>query len=382
MSANTLPIDSRISEIIESWFIREPIMMLVILTHELVVNSGIKSFRCGRGRIEYNPKFSLLLSKEQLEERLKVEVIRILLNHPYRYHDNKMIALLASNITLNENYRFKELFPRASDFWQEKKYYNQNFEFYVREVQSFLKLNGNADHFHSLYGSYEEKTTLWQENELIASKIKEIVVDVGSDTTQWGSIPASLQQVVIANLEPKVDYRNIIKSFRTSILSSSQIGTRFKPSRRYRWLALGKKLDFSTHLLIAIDVSGSITDNDLRSFYAVVNRFFKFGLKQLSVIQFDTEIKGEPVIFTKPKRKNTVSGRGGTDFQPVVDYFVQNRKQYDGLLIFTDGFAHPPKIPKKLRRNILFLCNSFQNFEHHKDWMKKVAKVAWVEREE
>lgn len=45
-------------------------------------------------------------------------------------------------------------------------------------------------------------------------------------------------------------------------------------------------------------------------------------------------------------------GRGGTDFQEVIDYYKEH-KEYDGLIIFTDGYAPIPKIPPN--RKILWV---------------------------
>jgi predicted metal-dependent peptidase len=386
--------DSRISEIVESWFIREPLMMLTMLLHEVTINTKIANFRCGQGRIEYNPNYSKFLTKEQVEERLKSEVIRILLNHPYRHHTDKRIAYQASNITINEFYHFVELVPRAKDFWQTPDFYKQNFEFYVRELNN-LSPNRYADNADPC--GYEEKiirgnpsnqrnlrdenegAELWQEDGFMPQKINEIIENAASDTTQWGSIPEYLIRTLIANLKPAVDYRKILRSFRASILSSKNVLTRFKPSRRYGWAYMGKKNDFSTHLLIAVDVSGSISNRDLQVFYSVINRFFKYGIKQISVIQFDTEIKGEALVFKKAKREIKICGRGGTSFQPTIDYFSANYKCYDGLIIFTDGYAETPVTSPKISHKTLWITNNKENYERHKTWMNEKGKCAWIE---
>jgi len=132
--------EPRIQEITEAWFIKEPVMMMGLLSHQLKTNGSIKNFRCGKGIIEYNPEYTRFLTKPQLEERLKAEVIRILLRHPYRQYSEKGLAFIASNITLNENYPFNELIYRVTDYWfrersEYRDYRHQNFEFYYRELK-------------------------------------------------------------------------------------------------------------------------------------------------------------------------------------------------------------------------------------------------------
>lgn len=391
--------DNRIADIIEAWFIREPLMMLTLLSHEIVVNLQIKNFRCGCGLIEYNPNYSHFLTKEQIEERLKVEVIRILLNHPYRHHADKKTAYQASNITLNEYYLFRELIPRAEDFWKTPDFFSENFEFYVCELQKLPPQQSNEDLIaDSSAKSGQEKeengstptnlptlqaedeaSALWEEDDFMTQKIKEIIENAASNTTQWGSIPGNLAQTLIANLSPQVDYRKILRGFRASIVSSDKFLTRYKPSRRYGWQYMGKKNDFTTNLLIAVDVSGSISDKDLRNFYSIINRFFKYGIKRVDVIQFDTEIKGEAMTMKRAKEKIKVLGRGGTYFQPVFDFFSNHFNLYDGLIVFTDGFADVPTLSARLIRKTLWLCNSKSNYKIHKEWMGKLGKCCWIE---
>ena len=98
--------DNRIQEITETWFLKDPLLMMALLSHNLKTNCRINNFRCGKGFIEYNPQYVKFLTKQQLEERLKAEVVRILLRHPYRHYNDKGNAFIASNITLNENYTF------------------------------------------------------------------------------------------------------------------------------------------------------------------------------------------------------------------------------------------------------------------------------------
>ena len=37
-----------------------------------------------------------------------------------------------------------------------------------------------------------------------------------------------------------------------------------------------------------------------------------------------------------------IHGRGGTDFQPVIDYYNENQRKFSCLMYFTDGEAYAP----------------------------------------
>jgi predicted metal-dependent peptidase len=425
-----------IGQVTDKWFMREPALLMALLSHSVKVNDSIQGIRCGQGRIEYNSDYVSRLSDEQVEEQLKIEVIRILLRHPYRQppgYDVKL-SYMASNITLNEYYPFKNLPYKASDFWQPAGYIKKYFEFYYQELQKIKspgsggnenktqedtaekdrteargnnknaekdraeargnnenaekdqgEASGNREHTdseHNDNGNSErtafENAALWEEDEYMDKKIVDIIT-FAQQNLSWGTISGSLKETLIASLRTVIDYRKVLKGFRASILSSDKTLTRFKPSRRYGFLSMGKKSVFTTKLLFGVDVSGSLSVQEISRFYSTINRFFKYGIQSLDVLQFDTEIKGELVSLQKAQKTVAVLGRGGTDFQSIIDYFLKARKTYDGLIIFTDGYAEHPKVPAEATRKILWICNSTMNYERHHPWMRKLGRCCWIE---
>jgi len=88
-----------------------------------------------------------------------------------------------------------------------------------------------------------------------------------------------------------------------------------------------------------------------------------YGIERVDVLQFDSEIK--------------VIGRGGTYFQPVIDYIDKN-KEYDGLIIFTDGWAPIPTTPKNKRTRILWLFNNEHNYRGMKDNLKQIGGATFI----
>jgi predicted metal-dependent peptidase len=70
--------------------------------------------------------------------------------------------------------------------------------------------------------------------------------------------------------------------------------------------------------------------------------------------------------------------RGGTDFQPIIDYFEQRLKYYDGLIVFTDGYAPIPKVSPRSTRKILWLCKDEVGYKEHRDWMSRLGRCGWI----
>ena len=65
-----------------------------------------------------------------------------------------------------------------------------------------------------------------------------------------------------------------------------------------------------------------------------------------------------------------VYGRGGTEFQPICDYYAENIKRYACLIYFTDGCC---TAPKNVRGNILWVLSSSSKINN--DLPGKVIKI-------
>lgn len=100
--------EETISKIVEEWFLTEPLLFSAWCTHTLAENTRMNvPMRTGKMRIEYNPDMMKDWGRRQIEERLRFEVIRILLGHPYQrqpYKAKKATLGIASDMTLTSSY--------------------------------------------------------------------------------------------------------------------------------------------------------------------------------------------------------------------------------------------------------------------------------------
>lgn len=408
--------ETRIRRVIEKWFITEPLLFGTILTHRLGPNLHTETIRTGHGRLEYHPQFIELLDDETLEEVLKLETIRIVLGHPYaRRLPSGETSYLASNITLKEHLRTSLPLPSAAEVFGDDSLSKQYYELYcdrLAEKSSPLssptalpsspegptdsshggssaeessapmenaRAKGGAvptvaDHFDSRGGS--ERTQMWQEDSLMREQINNVIREVELSQS-WGALPGSLVAMIRAMLKPRLDYRKILRSFGTSILASRRELTRFKPSRRYGFDYMGSRYALRTKLLVAVDVSGSISDGDLEHAYSVINRLFQYGIETIDTLQFDTELKGPVDTFARKRFQVDVLGRGGTNFGPVLEY-IDVHRDYDGLIIITDGIAPKPSKPKNRKTRVLWLFTSESTYEQSAKVLEPIGRAVFI----
>ena len=417
MIGYNMSVIERIRKIGERWFLTEPLLFAVFCSHEFRENESLTvPMRTGNRKVEFAPEILANVTDTALTEFLKVEMFRILLKHPYQRQPPfavKSLLTRASNVTIADVYEFSrdvkaqmngaELdLPSGLCF---EEYYALLKEMSVPAGGTMNKSEGendvngggaeeNAGESQQIDGeagpgiggvsrdaqtksnAQDAKDTqiseLWDEDEESCCDINGFI-EVAEAGNKWGSISGKLQSIIKASLKVDMDYRKMLSLFKTSVISSKRRLTRMRPNRRFGFDAMGSRYELSTNLLIAVDVSGSVTDKSLSFFFSVINRLFKYGIEKLDVLQFDAKIQGEPEPLKKVCKTVKVMGRGGTSFQPAADYYCAH-PEYDGLIYFSDGYAPPPKFNTKSPIDVLWVLCGKSAYDANSKWIKELKR--------
>ena len=412
----------RIQQEAEQWFLTEPVLFAVYCSHRLVMNANMLCpLRTGKGRIEYNPTAIDALQDNQLKDLLKVEMIRILLQHPYARQPLGCLPVMlqtASDMVISPAYQFSWIdLAKPEDFGLPQ---GQYYEWYANRLNDMVQGQqsqsqgeeqsqdqnqgggqGQKQETDSTEKSAEsatsgtdgadsgendkmggkskgtDYTSLWEEDQFQAR----LITDLVQSTTQWGSLPGNMVELIKKAAEGKIDYRGALRTFRSSILSQKRRLTRMRPSRRFGFEQMGSHYDFTTRLLIAIDTSGSVDSDILGRYFRIITTFFKYGIQEIDVLMFDHEVQGMPIKLDEAKKNKQefkVKGRGGTDFQAPVDYVKEN-PNYDGLIIITDGYAPTPEVPPFLRTKLLWIIDNEQSYKLRYESLRKTGRVCLME---
>ena len=382
----------RYTHIMERWFITEPPLFQVLCIHELVQNTHMSCpLRSGRKRIEYHPEIVREMSDEALEEALRAEAVRLLLKHPYERRPegcSQKSMGKASNLVIGDNYKHPRFRIETPEEMGLKS--GMNYEWYARmiELQEDQQGSGQGEDEQDGKGGttsdqdgdapgtgkeqdgdkFRDLAELWDEDELTVQMINEVI----SNTKSWGSLGGSLAEKLKASLQAKINWRTVFSGFRASIISSKRKLTRMRPNRRTGFDNMGSVRRFDTKLLVAVDVSGSISSKNLAYFYGVINSAFRYGFESIDVIQFDHGVRAVHNL-KKVIRDVAVLGRGGTSFQEPINYAHEH--EYDGLVILTDGYAPQPSIPEGFKTHILWVCEDESCLEQHRNWMQKSGRT-------
>lgn len=370
----------RIMTLLERWFISDPALFQTLCTHSIEENNSMQCpLRSGRRKVEYNPAWVAEMSDAALEQALRTEAVRILMKHPYQRKPEaccQQAVAVGSNLTIGDNYAMGNInIERPRDFELES---GKPYEWYSRRIQEMLPPSGGdgddprTESLRARSDADEALSALWEENDLAVAMIDGII----ESTRDWGSLAGAFAEKLKASTKARINWRNVLSGFRASVLSTHRKLTRMRPNRRTGFENMGSIRRFDTRLLVAVDVSGSISSGDLSHFFGVVNSAFRYGFTAVDLIQFDAGVR--VVQSLKKVIKDVgVIGRGGTSFQEPIEYACGNG--YDGLLILTDGYAPEPVIPDNMRTKIVWVCRDARSYDRCHHWMERSGRTCIME---
>lgn len=386
-------IDKRISSIFLSWFYSEPLFFSVAQTHCIIPNENISCvMRTGNRKVEYNPALIKTLDDSTLEKYLSIEITRILLGHPYHrqpHHAKPLILALASDAViwqLEEKCRKKnpecEIELAGVRYLKAKvgshaTFPEMNFEAWYKYIYDIVYSQKGGENAGGVsvdgMQSLNEMAELWSEDDEALSEIESEIkaADDGvSDDGEGGELVRALKE----SADFSFDYRKALTQFRQNIVSANRKLTRMRPSRRYGFKAMGSRYERKANVLIAVDVSGSITDESFEHFAHAIKNFFFLGLiEKIDLIFFDVNLKNTtPIPFSKKVDLDQIKGRGGTNFQVPFDYFEEHKAEYSGMILFSDGEGNCPVIKSGVK-NILWILDSRLSYEKNAQWITKQA---------
>jgi predicted metal-dependent peptidase len=166
---------------------------------------------------------------------------------------------------------------------------------------------------------------------------------------QAGKLGPAMARLVEQALKPQLPWRVLLASHLNSRARDDFSYQR--PSRREGQAILPSARSSQLELVVALDTSGSLQDEEIGHFLAEVQAIKGQLRARVQLLACDNKITEHWVYepweeFRVPPR---VKGGGGTDFRPVFDFLHRQSPHPELLLYFTDACgrfpAHPPPWP-------------------------------------
>lgn len=319
----------------------------------------------------------LLINKEKWDELddeeqmfvLKHEANHIILKHFFVGKDlsNQEVANISGDAELNQyidperKYIHKYFYPENINCPPQlglREYYRRimNNETPIQVISVGVSTNGAGELVddHSSWKDFDDLSDA--ERELISQQVDHIVKNTVEQTIkQRGTIPGQFKGYIDELFKQKPAIFNWRKYFRRLI--GTQISIDLKKTRKKESIRFpdssAVKYRKKSKILVAIDTSGSVNDKELCDFFSEINHIYRAGA-DIDICECDSQI-GRVYRYTG-KWNGSISGRGGTWFDPPIQYFNEHR-DYTVMIYFTDGEAPLPSV--RIRNNqIIWIITS------------------------
>lgn len=382
-----------LTKICKDLMLEQPFYGLLLLNLNKEWTDKIETAGVGLDSINYklyiNPKFWSSLNEDQKKGLLQHELMHIAFFHitEYNHLENKKLANIAQDLEINqkidkkylpeggvmfENFQGLGLVPNeGTNNYYEKllKESNNSNNPMMQAVMSAI--NNNSPEINNPDGGktrmpehdwsdFENLTET--EQKLIDRQLEIMLKEVVEQTEkQCGNVPneVKLKLNKLNQIEPpKFNWRAYLRRYIGNSAKTTMRKTKRKQSKRFSE-DFGIRVQEHSHILIAIDSSASVSDSEIKEFMNEIHHMYKSG-HDFTIVFADTKMQ-EPVKY-RPNMDLIIKQRGGTDFNPVVDYFIAYKKKYTTLIYLTDGEAPTPKSPIK---NILWVLSTKSKMTDH-----------------
>ena len=318
--------------------------------------SGV-NFKGAKYVIYFNPILFLQLNMKQMETTIKHEIHHVLSLHLSRAKElkNKYSTLtvnLAMDIVVNQY--LDNLPPYSTTLKGVNLKYNLNMEayntleYYAEKIQSELDLMEENDEgeeddsqvTNSMIESYnpEKMHDMWQESDEFDEKTLREFAEKVINASQKGTIPSQVESLIanLKNSQGEIPWNIMLKKLMGTVESNKKKTITRRNRRQPNRLDLrGEIRNHKSEIAVAIDISGSISNEEFKQAIKEVLSIVKNYNHEITIIECDKEVKRVYKAKSVRDIKKRLTSGGATKFPPVFEY--ANNTKCNLLIYFTDG---------------------------------------------
>lgn len=199
-----------------------------------------------------------------------------------------------------------------------------------------------------------------------------------------GSVGGDMLRSVKRMLEPRVDWREVLRSFIRVSLQDRDSPSWRRAHRNFLWQdiilpsIMGKRMK---SLVVAMDTSGSIQGEMLELFMGELNKAIKVaGPDRVDILYWDTAVAGHETYVRDNMRdiahKTSPKGGGGTDPDCLPPYMAKMKLDPDAIIVLTDGYmTSKPEVWAAVNKPILWCVIGSESFRVPKGQKVSVKEV-------
>lgn len=178
----------------------------------------------------------------------------------------------------------------------------------------------------------------------IESKIKSAIFKA-NNISSYGNLPGSLSRYISSILEPRISWRQYLINKIVYAKHGGHIVKRLQRKTIYSPYKFFRTKEAILDVVIAVDTSGSIGEDDLNAFITEIKSIAETFKVKGKLVDCDTEINN---VYDLEKLDNDLvninfTGGGGTSFLPPFKFVEENNIRPKVLIYFTDACGDFPE---------------------------------------
>ena len=313
------------------------------------------NFKGAKYVMYFNPIIFLELNMKQMETTIKHEILHVISQHLIRAKELKgKYSTLALNISMDVvvNQYLDYLPPYSITLEYINNKYDmklepyKTFEYYLEKVQTELDLQEENDEGEEVDSNEnvivdfdpERTHDMWEESDEVDEKTLNEFTEKFADSAQKGKNPNYIDAMIksLKNRNGELPWNLFLKKLMGTIEANKKKTVTRRNRRQPSWLDLrGELRGHKAEIAVAIDISGSISDEEFKQAIKEVLAIVKSHNQEITIIECDKEIRRAYKVKSPRDVQERIATGGGTKFSPVFEY--ANNKKINLLIYFTDG---------------------------------------------
>lgn len=297
----------------------------------------------------FNPIIFLECTLKEMEALIKHEIYHIMSKHYARaknlkYKYSQLAINLAMDISINQYLMY--LPSWSAKLENIRLAYNvdleeeQTMEQYAAKIQGALDKKIKKD--NKSEQDFSKMHEIWEDmNEDVNIEQMDEIIKKTAANAYKGKIPESIDILMKSlNNVPEISWKDYLRRS-IGIIPAGHKKTITRRDRRQpeRLDLRGKLSNRIVKILIAIDISGSMSDKEIENSMTEIFSIVKNYPFDISIIECDSEIRRIYKVKSIKDVKEKVNTKGGTKFSPVFQYIYDKRLKDYVLIFFTDGLG-------------------------------------------
>lgn len=320
----------------------------------------------------FNPYLFLECNKREMAALLKHEIYHIINSHFYREKElknrfNKEAIGVAMDIAINQY--IKDMPPYSKKLDNVSLEYNidlkenRSIEEYSEQIYNSIKSRINeSNKIFDKENIHEVDMTkaheIWDEIDIKEEDIESLTQKTAISAYSRNA-PEGLEKVILSyNEKAEIPWQKLLKNLIPSVKSGyKRTVTRRSRRQPERPEIRGRLPKNEAEITVAIDISASIKEEDLRKILIEILSITSSTKNKITIIECDNEVRRVYKLRSEKDIQKRCADNGSTKFSPVFEYMADNNMRNSILIYFTDGVGEKELEIKPVNKKTIWVIS-------------------------